>query len=110
MDDIPDQVKTKLIPLAEVTDSKFFLWGIEDFRHGRPPAFDDGTTPRDWPTARVVVIGRCSVTANDIIAYERGRQFSVLMPKSMRLTTVRGRLSRRAVALFADAVGRGLIR
>ncbi|SRR5258707_11103704 len=109
MDEIPTQTKIKLIPIAEVLDSNFFMWGIEDQRCGRPPAFDDGAVPRDWPTARTVVIGRCPVTANDVVCYERGRMFGILSPQAMRLT-VRGRLSRRAVTLFADAVGRGLIR
>ncbi len=104
---LPTQVKAKLVPIDEVLNSCFFAWGVEDVRCSRPPAFDDGTVPpKDWPTARTVVLGRCPITVNDVVAYERGRAFGIIAPRGMSLR-VRGGLRKRAVALFADCVRRG---
>ena len=72
-------------------NSCFFAWGVEDVRAGRAPAFDDRTVPpKDWPTARIAVLGRCPITVNDVVTYERGRAFGVLSLQGMSLK-VRGR-------------------
>src|SRR5260370_14973902 len=108
---LPTQVKAKLVPIDEVLNSCFFAWGVEDVRCSRPPAFDDRTVPpKDWPLARVAVLGNYPVTVNDVLDYERGRMLGALMPASMQLRTKRGTLSVKAVALFRNAVAEGSIR
>ena len=64
-----------------------FADGLDDIRAGR--AFADHIADSFW-------------------AYERGRQFGAIAPRSMPLF-VDGRLNRKAVALFDAAIERKLI-
>jgi hypothetical protein len=64
-----------------------FRRGVEEVRAGAPPDFD----------------------ASDNWAYERGRQWALIAPRSMPLY-VGNRLNPKAVALFDAAYDRGWIR
>lgn len=66
-----------------------FRVGLEEVRAGRRPRYDDGDA--------------------DLWAYERGRQFGHIAPRSM-LLWINGRLNPKAIALFKVATTRRLIR
>jgi hypothetical protein len=82
-----DQVFTAKCPTEHVMRHRNFALGLADIRGG--VAFND-------------------MIEDDYWAYERGRLFGCLAPKSMPLF-VGGKLNRKAVVLFDLASDRGLI-
>jgi hypothetical protein len=99
------QVPTKLVSVEEVLRSDFFLWGVDDARSGHPPAFDCGVAPpSDWPAERSLILEHVGASTQDIQIYEIGRQFAVLMPPTVSIRTRDGRLRKRAIKLFKQAV------
>ena len=67
---------------------KSFARGIEDVRTGQPPRFD-----------------AYAGNINDLVAYEKGRQFAFLVPTSLPLK-LNGKLNPKALRLFKAAVNR----
>jgi hypothetical protein len=92
-----DQVETEHLGASYFLESRDFARGVEDVRAGRPPRFDEyawdqGGTPatdRQW-------------------AYEKGRQFAIIAPKTMPLRT-NGKLNLDALRLLVAAINRGEI-
>ncbi len=69
------QTETTRVTVASIRRDPNFAAGFEDYRAGRPPAFD----------------------TFDCFAYERGRQFAAMTPPTLRLN------SREAAAQFRAA-------
>jgi hypothetical protein len=93
--EISDQVKTEHIGASYFLESRDFARGVEDVRAGRPPRFDDyawdqsdtPATDRQW-------------------AYEKGRQFGIIAPKSMALRN-KDKINLDALRLLVTAINRG---
>ena len=83
-----DQVKTSICSPDTVMLHPHFVRGLDDIRAGRP--FADDVDDRLW-------------------AYERGRQFGAVAPRSMSLLDGE-RLNPKALQVFVAAVHRGFIR
>lgn len=84
-----DQIPTNLISAEAVMGHKSFRLGVEDARAGRRPRFDDLYEPC-W-------------------AYERGRLFACLAPRTMPIF-IGGKLNPKAVTLFRAAYWQDFIR
>jgi hypothetical protein len=84
---IKQQVETDPCSAAEIMRHPHFAKGLDDIRAGRP--FADHIADEYW-------------------AYERGRLFGAIAPRSMPLF-IRGRLNPKAVRLFASSSNRRLI-
>ena len=90
-----DQVETEQIGASYFLESRDFARGVEDVRARRPPRFDDyawdqggmPATDRQW-------------------AYEKGRQFATIAPRSMPLR-IKGKLNLDALRLLVAAINRG---
>jgi hypothetical protein len=90
-----DQVETEQIGASYFIESRDFARGVEDVRAGRPPRFDayawdQGGAPatdRQW-------------------AYEKGRQFATIAPRTMPLR-IKGKLNLDALRLLVAAINRG---
>ena len=82
------QVETSIISTKTVMRHPNFARGLDDIRTGRP--FADDIDDHLW-------------------AYERGRQFGAVAPRSMSLLDGK-RLNPKALQLFVAAVHRGFIR
>jgi hypothetical protein len=78
-----DQIPTQVTTAAEIMASRTFALGVEDVRAGR------GFCP-DYDTWR---------DTNDRWAYERGRQWAQLAPRSV-LLKVDGKITPQALLLF----------
>jgi hypothetical protein len=82
-----DQVKTRICSPDTVMRHPHFVRGLDDIRAGRP--FADDVDDHLW-------------------AYERGRLFGAVAPRSMRLFNGK-RLNPKELQLFSVASNRGLI-
>jgi hypothetical protein len=74
---VAEQAETELVEVTTIMLSPSFRRGVEEYRARRKPNFEDG----DW-------------------AYERGRQFAAITPPDLPITTPKGRLTRKALAIF----------
>ena len=84
-----DQIRTEACSCSWYMLQKSFARGVEDVRTSRPARFD-----------------AYAANTNDLWAYEKGRQFAILVPKSLPLT-LSGKLNPKALRLFKAAVDRG---
>jgi hypothetical protein len=76
-----EQVETGRVTIEEIMGTAAFRRGVNDFRNGRPPAFD-GPRADSW-------------------AYERGRLFAALAPRDMQVVSRRTKqLNPKAVAFY----------
>jgi hypothetical protein len=90
-----DQVETEHVGASYFLESRDFARGVEDVRAGRPPRFDEyawdqggmPATDRQW-------------------AYEKGRQFATIAPRSMPLR-INGKLNLDALRLLVAAINGG---
>jgi hypothetical protein len=85
----PKQLKTVKVSVASIMRTAAFGRGVEEVRAGKPPDFD-----RESMRAAAIDSVGC-----DDWAYERGRQWALRAPQSMRLYIGRG-LNPAAVRLF----------
>jgi hypothetical protein len=86
-----EQIDTYAVTTREIMSAPAFAAGVADVRAGKPARYDAFADDAYW-------------------AYERGRQFALLAPRSMRLRDDRNRLNWRAVLVFNEAYERGDIR
>ncbi len=90
-----EQVKTEHVGASYFMDSREFARGVEDVRVGRPPRFDAYA----WDQGDRSAINRQW-------AYEKGRQFAIIAPKTLPLR-INSRLNLEALRLLIAAINRG---
>lgn len=89
MDRHTQQVDLVDLTIPTIMRRAKFKAGVEDVRGGMPGRFDKFADDPFW-------------------AYERGRQFATVAPRSMAIK-IGGKLNPKAVALYVVAAERGLI-
>ena len=79
-----DQIPTRGVTIMTVMARREFALGVTDVRAGRPlrPDYDEWATNRQW-------------------AYERGRQWASVAPRTVALKNRQGRITAEAVRWFA---------
>jgi hypothetical protein len=85
-----EQIPTRLISIQKIMGSEAFGRGFDDARAGRP--FDDFYGSHS---------GKTKERINRAWNYERGRQFAILAPRSMKLR-IKGELNARAIQLYGS--------